>query len=262
MSLVRAENAVVLREGRAIVDRVSLELTGGEMVGLIGPNGAGKSTLLRALLGLVALDGGRCELQGRSLDSWPIRQRARLLAYLPQNNEHHWPLRAGKVIEMGRSPHLGLWGRAGAEDRRAVQQAIALAEVEELTERTLNTLSGGERARVNLARVLASRAPGVFADEPIAALDPYHQLHIMEIFAQHAQRGGTVLVVLHDLNFAARFCHRLLLLDRGRLVVEGSPGDVLKPSTLRRVYGIDTRWIEKDGETALTTLGRSCDHHP
>ena len=262
MSLIRAQGVRVCRDGRAIVDGVSLTLDCGEVVGLIGPNGAGKSTLLRALLGLITLDGGHCELRDRALSSWSIAARARQLAYLPQNQEHHWSLRADKVIELGRSPHLGLWRRLAARDREAIARAVASTEVEGLLERSLHTLSGGERARVNVARILASEAPVLLADEPIAALDPYHQLHIMEIFARHAQRGGSVMVVLHDLNYAARFCDRLLLLHHGRLVVAGRPAEVLQAATLREVYGIETRWLEQHGQSTLITLGRSCKQHP
>ena len=250
MTLIAVESGRVLRNGKAIVDRVSVELAAGEVVGLIGPNGAGKSTLMRAMLGLIELDSGRCLLQQRELRRWPIRERARHMAYLPQNAESHWPLTVSRVIAMGRLPHLGYWQQPGPEDRAAIERAVRLTEVEDLQQRVVSTLSGGERMRVNLARLLASQAPLLFADEPIASLDPYHQFHIMEIFAEHARTGGSVLVVLHDLNYAARFCDRLVLLDAGQCVAEGLPSQVLQAELLRSVYGIDTRWIE-DGELSF-----------
>lgn len=261
MRLLEATDVVIRRNDRAIVQGASLQLRPGEMVGLIGPNGAGKSTLLRALLGLQPLSGGRCLLKGRDLRGWPPRERARELAYLPQNPQSHWPLRVDKVIELGRSPHLGLWRGLTPADRAAIERAIALTEVEDLTGRVFNSLSGGEQARVNLARILASQAPGLLADEPIAALDPYHQLHIMEIFARHAREGGSVLLVLHDLNTAARFCDRLVLLERGQVACTGTPCDVLTADLLRRVYGVDTRWIGDALHPFLATTGRA-QHHP
>jgi iron complex transport system ATP-binding protein len=208
------------------------------------------------MLGLVKLDAGHCRLGERSLAQWSLRERARQVAYLPQQGESHWPLSVSKVIEMGRTPHLSPWRRPGMEDRQAIADAVALTEVEALLPRIVTTLSGGERMRVNLARLLASRAPLLLADEPIASLDPYHQFHIMEIFAEHARSGGTVLVVLHDLNYAARFCDRLVLLDNGKRAAEGKPRAVLQTARLQQVYGIETRWIE-DGElSVLVPTGR------
>ena len=261
MTPILLEQAKVVRNGVAIVDDVSVQLQPGEVLGLIGPNGAGKSTLMRAMLGLVQLDGGHCRLQGEPLGRWSMRERARLMAYLPQNTEAHWPLLAARVVALGRLPHLSFWQRPGAGDQQAIDRAVELAEVEDLLDRVVTTLSGGERMRVNLARLLATGAPTLLADEPIASLDPYHQFHIMEIFAEHARGGGSVLVVLHDLNYAARFCDRLLLMDRGRSVIQGTPCEVLQPKILRRTYGIDARWIESDGVTLLAPLGRHRSHH-
>ncbi len=261
MTQLRAEQATVERNGVAIVDGVSVELAAGEVLGLIGPNGAGKSTLMRALLGLLPLDAGSCQLQGRPLAHWSMRERARRMAYLPQNTQSHWPLLVARVIALGRLPHLSYWQRPGPRDREAIARAVELTEVEDLLDRVVTTLSGGERMRVNLARMLASGAPLLLADEPIASLDPYHQFHVMEIFAEHARSGGSVLVVLHDLNYAARFCDRLLMLDHGNSVVEGTPVEVLQPEILRRVYGIDTRWVESDELSLIVPVGRHRSHH-
>ncbi len=261
MSTLTVEQARVVRNDKAIVDGVSLRLAAGEVVGLIGPNGAGKSTLLRAMLGLIKLDNGHCQLAGRNLSRWTLRQRARQLAYLPQQGESHWPLTVSRVIEMGRMPHLSPWQRPGARDRQAIAEAVEKTEVEDLLTRVVTTLSGGERMRVNLARLLASQAPILLADEPIASLDPYHQFHIMEIFSEHARSGGSVLVVLHDLNYAARFCDRLVVLDKGEQVAQGSPREVLQPDLLRRVYGVDTRWVEDGDLSIIVPMGRYRSHH-
>jgi iron complex transport system ATP-binding protein len=190
-----------------------------------------------------------------------MRERARHMAYLPQNAESHWPLTVLRVIEMGRLPHRSWWQQLGPQDRRAVTRAVQLTEVEGLLERVVTTLSGGERMRVNLARMLASGAPLLLADEPIASLDPYHQFHILEIFAEHARSGGSVLMVLHDLSYAARFCDRLVLLDDGRLAAEGSPREVLQPELLRQVYGVDTRWVESGQLSFIVPIGRHRQHH-
>ena len=161
---------------------------------------------------------------------------------------------------MGRLPHLGNWQRPGPGDSAAIDRAVQLAEVEHLLHRTVTTLSGGERMRVNLARLLASQAPVLLADEPIASLDPYHQFHIMEIFREHAGGGGSVLVVLHDLNSAARFCDRLVLLDKGKRIAHGLPREVLQADLLRRVYGVETRWVDSEEQAFLVPIGRHRDH--
>lgn len=261
MTLLAVEKARVVRNGRAIVDNFDFELAAGEMVGLIGPNGAGKSTLLRAMLGLISLDAGRCQLGGTDLQQCSLRQRALQMAYLPQNSEPHWPLHVSRVVEMGRLPYQSFWRRPAPQDSEAIDRAVLKTELEDLMDRVVTTLSGGERMRVNLARMLASGAPILLADEPIASLDPYHQFHIMEIFAEHARAGGAVVVVLHDLNYAARFCDRLVVMDRGARVASGLPRQVLQPELLQQVYGVNTRWIE-DGELAyIAPVGRHRDHH-
>lgn len=250
----------IVRGRRAVVDGVDLAVTGGEVVGLVGPNGAGKSSLLKVMAGVAAADGGDCLLDGASLARLGAPERARAIGYLAQQPEIHWPLAVTRVVEMGRFGHRGRWRRLNDDDRAAVAQAMALTEVEALGERTITTLSGGERMRVLLARLFAAGTPILLADEPTAALDPYHQLHVMELMRWHADRGGAVIAVLHDLNMAARFCDRIVLLHRGRVHGVGSPAEVLTEAALRDVYGVDVCISEAQGQLSLLPWRRARGH--
>ncbi len=227
---------------------VSLALRPHELVGLIGPNGSGKSTLVRALLGLQAMDAGRVTLDGRPLHAMDRRRVARDLAYLPQAGAAQWPLRVYDVVALGRLPHRAPWRGPAAADHEAVQRALEQTATRHLAERHVDTLSGGERLRVHLARVLAGEPDILLADEPVAALDPYHQLSAMNLLRGHAARGHGVLVVLHDLTLAARFCHRLVLLDHGRVVAHGPPATVLTAAHLGTTYHIGVHSGDHGGE--------------
>jgi iron complex transport system ATP-binding protein len=257
MNLLQAIDITVAIDGRTILDKVSVDLRRGECVGLIGPNGAGKTTLLRVLARLQRPAGGRLAWDGADLDAIPPQQFAREVAYLEQGAPAHWPLRVETVVALGRLPHLSWWQRPTAQDQAAIEQALQLAEVDYLRERIVTTLSGGERLRVMLARVFAAQPQLILADEPIAALDPYHQLHVMEMLRDHARRGGAVVAVLHDLNLAARFCDRLILLACGQLVSAGAAEEVLAPGHLRTVYGIEAKVIGVGDEYALVPWRRT-----
>ena len=224
--------------GRRAVERVSAEFASGELVGVIGPNGAGKSTLVRAMLGLLPPSEGEVRLDGREIAGLGPRERAKALAYLPQGQTLHWPLTVERLVALGRLPHLAPLSRVSAEDRAAVAEAMARADVGHLAGRTATELSGGERARVMLARALAVGAAGLVVDEPLASLDPGHQIDVMELLAREARGGTLVIAVLHDLTMAARYCDRLLLMDASKLVAAGAPGEVLTAERLRAVYGI------------------------
>ncbi|SFR76306.1 ABC transporter ATP-binding protein [Sphingomonas jatrophae] len=237
VSLV-AEDVGVTLGGRDVVHGVSARLEGGTLVGVLGPNGAGKSTLIRALVGLLPARG-RVLLEGEPVAAMPRAQVARTIAYLPQGQTLHWPLGVERLVALGRLPHLGPFSRIGEADRAAVARAMDRAEVTHLADRTATELSGGERARVLLARALAVEAPVLVADEPLASLDPEHQLHGMELLRGEAAAGRLVIAVLHDLGLAARFCDRLLVMDGGRLVADGPPGAVLTPALLAQVYRVE-----------------------
>jgi len=240
--MLLAQHLHLTLDTRPILHDLNLSLAPGSFVGLIGPNGAGKSSLLRLLAGLSIPSAGQVLAQQppgqalRPLREWPAKERSRWLAYLAQQEKPAWPLAVEHLVELGRSPWLGV--ASAAEDERAVNEALTQTDLLLLRDRSINQLSGGELQRAQLARVFAGEPKVILADEPIAALDPYHQLHIMELLRDCADQGGLVVAALHDLSLAARFCQRLLLLDEGRLVADGQPIDVLTPENLSQVYGI------------------------
>ena len=257
MSVVRAEAVTVRKGGRAILDGVGIAAPAGEVVGLIGPNGAGKTTLMRVLCRLQRPDAGAVFVAGQDVRSLSRRRLARSVAYLAQGTECHWPLSVERVVALGRHPHLGPWQRPGADDSRAIGNAMREADVESLAARPLDTLSGGERARALLARALAVEALAILADEPVAQLDSYHQLQVMEVFRRRAAAGAAVVLVLHDLSLAARFCDRLVLLCAGRLIAAGLPARVLEPANLEAAYAIRAVYGSHDGTPFIVPWSRA-----
>ncbi|MFG1359597.1 ABC transporter ATP-binding protein [Xanthobacter pseudotagetidis] len=239
--IVAAQAVEVRRNGAAVVRDLSLEVRGGELVGLIGPNGAGKTSLLRALCALDPLAAGRIAYDGRTPAEIGRAAFGRTLAYLPQNGRIHWPMKVEDVVALGRLPH-----GAATLDATA-RRAMAEGDVAHLSGRSTGTLSGGERARVLLARALAVEAPVLLADEPVAALDPYHQLQVMELLRERARAGAAVVAVLHDLTLAARFCDRLALMDRGILAALGTPAEVLAPGPVAAAYRVSVESGTRDG---------------
>lgn len=247
MSILRAESLDVDLDRNPVLRETSISVSAGELIGLIGPNGSGKSTLLRALLGLLRLRAGRVLLQDREMHTLARRERARRIAYLPQHGGSHWPLTVARLVALGRLPHQGPWQELSITDRLAIDKAMAATDVAHLADRVITHLSGGERLRVHLARALATEPEFLLADEPVAALDPYHQLQAMELLRDSACAGGGVLVVLHDLTLALRYCDRLVLLDQGRVVAAGRPAEVLDDARLAAVYQVSVRRGRVDG---------------
>ncbi len=252
-----AEAITVSVRGCSIVDKASLSVASGELVGLIGPNGAGKSTLLKAILGVRDRDSGKVLLDDVDLFSMPARERAKSIAFLPQERRVEWRLPAHDVIMLGRFPHHSGFSGATEADHQAVARAIDAVGGEFLMDRPVAVLSGGERTRILLARALAVEAPILLVDEPTNALDPYHQLHVMEILRSLADNGTGVLAVMHDLALAARFMDRLVLMDMGRVATEGSPTEVLAPDFLVSVYGIDALRGENEGRAWVLPWSRN-----
>lgn len=241
MSLLSAKNLSLSLGTKTVVEQMNIHINEGEFVGLIGPNGAGKSSLLRILAGLVKPNAGFVELTPQNIataiEKIPAQLRARFMAYLAQHETPAWPLSVKNLVALGRSP----WNSAvntNADDETAINHALVMTDVIALAERPVTELSGGELQRALLARVFAGNPKLIVADEPIVALDVYHQLHIMELLQSHAQQGGAVIAALHDLSLAARFCTRLVLMNHGKLVAEGEPINVLTPENLAKVYGI------------------------
>ena len=253
MVTVAIERLGVMLGKREVLQDVSAVLRPGTLTGVIGPNGAGKSTLVRAMLGL-APAMGRVLVDGKELADIVRADLARRIAYLPQGQVLHWPLTVERLVALGRLPHLAPFSRIGDADRNAIDRAMALADVEHLRGRVATELSGGERARVLLARALAVEAMGLVADEPLAALDPGHQIEVMALLRRQVKAGALVVVVLHDLTMAARHCDRLLLLDHGRLVADGRPEIVLTADRLSEIYGIRA-WIGKaEGQPMIVPI--------
>lgn len=236
---------------RAVLSAINLKFAAGECVGILGPNGSGKSTLMRAAAGLIAHRTGTITVKGKPLTDWRRADLARTLAYLPQGGQIHWPLSVRNVVALGRLPH-----GAGAGDAPAIDRAMEACSIADFADRPVNGLSGGERARVLLARALATGASILLADEPFAQLDPGHQLHAMEVLQAQTARGALILVVLHDLSIAARHCSRVILLSGGTVHGDGPPAQTLSGENLRRVFGVDAFISEHAGAPVILPLKR------
>lgn len=254
--MIRATGITVRRAGRNLVDGVSLSLSEGEFLGLLGPNGAGKSTLLRVLAGEFPPDGGGVEIDGADLKSWTRADLARRRAVLPQHAAVAFDIDARAIVELGRLPHEGRSTRA--QDLQAVKDAIDACDAVPLASRGYAALSGGEQQRIQLARALAqidgTAKPLLLLDEPTSSLDLSHQHAVLNLAKRVAAQGGAVLAVLHDLFSASLHCRRVAVLERGRLVAQGTPEEALTPDLVRRVFGVDSRWIDlPGGQRALAT---------
>ncbi|WP_340644755.1 ABC transporter ATP-binding protein [Phenylobacterium sp.] len=226
-------DASVRRGDAEVLSRANLSVRAGELVGVVGPNGAGKTTLLRAALGLAKLSSGRAELAGRDVAGLDDGSRAALAGYLPQERRVGWNLPAWRIASLGAVQKPPVLAQAGAMD------ALARVGLSNVAERGVLDLSGGERARVLLARLLVTAAPLLVADEPAAGLDPDAQLLSLELFRQEATRGAAVVLTLHDLGLAARACDRVVVVDSGRIVADGAPRDALTSDILREVFVLD-----------------------
>jgi iron complex transport system ATP-binding protein len=221
-----------------VLSDISVAIESGQVTGLVGPNGAGKTTLLRVALGLLDTGTGEVRVLDRPLHEMARDTRARTMAYLPQGADAHWPIEARKLVALGRMPYRAAFAPLSAEDSAAVEHALVRCDAVQFATRRMDELSSGERARVLLARALATQAPILLADEPAAHLDPEHQLQLMELLREEAARGAAVIVTLHDLMLASRFCDEIVVLQSGRILSRGKPEDALSDDVLASAFGV------------------------
>lgn len=255
MKLLTISDLQVTVGQRQILPAISLSVKAGEFIGLIGANGAGKSTLLRAMLGLVPARGA-VTLDGRDLLHMAAGERAKHIGFLPQEREVAWPISVSELVALGRrAVKSGFVGLSQA-DEAAIAAAMTMMNITALQDRPVTELSGGERARVLIARVLAQQTNLIFADEPVAGLDPAHQLDLMQGLGQLAQQGRSVIASFHELGLAASFCTRLILLKQGRIIADGRPEQVATAELLQQAYGISAHIMQIDGQLIVQPKSR------
>lgn len=243
---------------RRVLDGISAALQPGRVTAILGPNGSGKSTLVKALAGLLDTDSGHVRLGARQIARIDPRERARLVGYLPQDPSVHWDLGVSELVALGRLPHRSPFSGPSAEDRAAVETALEATGTGHLAERTAHQLSGGERARVLLARVLAGAPAWLLADEPLASLDPVHQLALLDQLRALAAGGMGVVIVLHDLVQAARAADEVLLLKEGRVVAFGPAREALAHQPLREAFGVEVMVVpDEQGRLLPVPIGRT-----
>jgi iron complex transport system ATP-binding protein len=242
---------------RPVLTGISATLKPGRITAILGPNGAGKSSLVKAAAALIAPASGSVHLDGRDVAAFDPRERARLIGYLPQDAAVHWNVTGADVVALGRLPHRAPYAAPSAVDLDAIMRAMAATETIDFANRPIHELSGGERARVLLARVLAGEPRWLLADEPLASLDPAHQIDILDRMREVALTGAGVAIVLHDLGLAARAADDVLLLKDGRMAGFGPVAEALTPEAIRGVFGVEARWVDTpDGPPLLVTVGR------
>lgn len=257
MSELAVEAVTVTLGGRRVLDGANARFAAGRVTAMLGPNGAGKSTLLACLAGLRQPDSGRVLLDGQPRSALTTRDLAKRIGLLPQVADVHWDVDVATLVALGRYPHRARWGET-ADDRAAVATAMAATDVAQFAERPVSALSGGERARVLLARVLAGEPEWLLADEPLASLDPAHQHDALDCLRAVARAGAGVVVVLHDLNHALRVADQVLLLSEGRIVGHGDPAVVLTPETIRQTYGVAVEIATTpSGQRVMVSTGRA-----
>lgn len=260
MSGLSIRNAGVQIDGRWLVEGVSFDVAPGAVTALVGPNGSGKSTILRLLAGLWQATEGHVELDGTPLRKMRRRDAARKLSFVPQDTGIDFGFSVREVVEMGRHPHRGRFESFEDSDRRSVARALEQADVADLAARPVNELSGGERQRVLIARSLATEAQILLLDEPTSNLDIDHGLEVLTLLRRLANEGKSVVVALHDLNAVMRFADRAIVLDRGRISVDGPPSEVLTEAAVAAVFGVRLeRLLRHDGSPVLVFHRRDDD---
>lgn len=251
MTLFRIETLSVDVPGRRLLDSITLDMHAGQMIALIGHNGSGKSTLMKVLARQIAARG-RIAFEGRPLSEWRPRDYARRLAFLPQVIPSAEGMLVRELVALGRYPWHGALGRFGRQDHEAVTAGMRECGVAPFAERLVDTLSGGERQRVWLAMMVAQAAGTLLLDEPISALDIAHQVEVLALIRRMCHdQGRSAVIVLHDVNMAARFCDHIVALKGGRLLMQGSPAQLIRTDALYRIYGLPMQVLAKDDNTPV-----------
>lgn len=256
MSHLSCTDLKVAIGARTILSSVNLSIAPGQVTAIVGPNGAGKSTLLSCLGGLREPTSGMAQLGGVALTAMKPRDRARRLAFLPQTPEIAWSVECRTLVELGRTPFIGARGQ-GTDDHAAVDRAMAAANVTAFEHRIVDTLSGGERARVLIARALAGEPEWLLADEPLTGLDPAHQIDAAALFRHLADDGVGVVVTLHDLSMALRMSDRIIVLAEGGVLADEPPATALTPEVLRRAYGVEATLTQGPGGPLIDVIRRA-----
>ncbi|WP_019616143.1 ABC transporter ATP-binding protein [Psychromonas ossibalaenae] len=260
MSPLSCSNLCFSYDRKPLLTDIHLKFEAGQFVGLIGANGAGKSTLLQLLLGLIKQQSGKISLNGSEIHSQKRREIAKQLAFVPQSIELPYAFTTQALVAMGRNPYLGPFELETEEDTEHINSAMAETDILHLKDRFVNTLSGGEKQRVIIARALAQQAPTILLDEPIASLDICHQIETLELIKSLSQNGKLAITALHDLNLAAAYCDRLILIGKNTdhqgtsIVADGTPEQVLNHENLARYFSIQTDIIKTNNTISLANI--------
>lgn len=260
MTLLAVKHVSVRLGSRNVVNDVTFNVSAGEFIGLVGPNGAGKSSLLRALATILPY-AGSIQINGHESSAISAAKRALVLAFLPQERDIAWNIPVETLVSLGRSPYLPTFASLRPNDLEAVNAAMRRMDVDAFRDRPINQLSGGERARVLVARALAQETPLLLTDEPMSGLDPAHNLSLMSTFAGLAREGRSVIASSHDLGLAAACCTRIILLDKGKIVADGAPAEVLTQNRLRTVYGVNAFISNAEGQMVIQPLSLAKNAH-